>query len=88
MIDEQRHLLVCKCICSSLSISQLEALKTTQYEDIYGNIHNQKDAIIVFGWLLALRQKLLDQLQTSPPAASGVTLVTALSASQESSGDR
>ena len=88
MIDEQRHLLVCKVICSSLSISQLEALKTTQYEDIYGSIHKQKEAVIVFRWLLALRQKLLDHLQTSPPAASGATLVTALPASQESGGDR
>ena len=87
MIDEQRHLLVCKSICSSLSISQLETLKTTQCEDNYGTIHKQKEAVIVFWWLLALLQKLLDHLQTSPPAASGVTLVTALPASQESGGD-
>ena len=77
MIDEQRHLLVCKSICSSLGISQLEALKTTQYEDIDGTIHKQKEAVIVFGRLLALCQKLLGDLQTSPAAASGGTLVTA-----------
>ena len=74
MIDEHIYLLVCKTICSSLSISQLEELRMTKYEDIYGTKYKQKEAVIVFGRLLQLRKKLLEHLKTLPPAASANTL--------------
>jgi hypothetical protein len=88
LLDDQRHLLVCKSLCRNLSTSHLEALRTIKYEDIYGPIYRQKEAVNVFWSLLSIRDKLLEHLKTTPPAASGYTLVTALPASQESGGDR
>ena len=42
----------------------------------------------IFWSLLSIHEKLLEHHKTTPPAASGYTLVTALPASQESGGDR
>ena len=88
LLDDQRHLLSCKSLCRNLSTSHLEALKSIKYEDIYGPIYRQKEAVNVFFSLISIREKLLEHLKTTPPAASGFTLVTALPASQESGGDR
>ena len=48
LLDDQRHLLVCKSLCRNLSTSHLEALRKIQYEDIYGPIHSQKEAVNIF----------------------------------------
>ena len=88
LLDDQRHLLLCKSLCRNLSTSHLEARKTIKYDDTYGPIYKQKEAVNVFWSTINIQEKLLEHLKTTPPAASGYTLVTALPASQESGGDR
>ena len=57
--DTQQHLL----FCSRLEIDQNTTVTTdvVQYDDIYGNVTQQKVAATLFTQLLACRNKLLDK---------------------------
>ena len=68
--DDQPHLRFCRPLLAELSIEQKEAIKHTEYEDIYGSLDRQKAAITVLSLLLDTRDRLLEAAKP----ASGASL--------------
>ena len=72
----QEHILKCQVILNMLEDTELDAAKHVEYNYIYGDTHQQKEAVTLVLRLLHLRNNLLEQPSTSTPA-SGASLVTA-----------
>ena len=58
--DNQSHLYQCGPLQAEQSSEQIEAIRNTRYEDIYGSLEEQKSAIKIISWLLDTRRRLLE----------------------------
>ena len=84
--DEQEHLLFCKTIFAQLDKTEAVGAQKITYNDIYGTLQQQKDAVCIFIRLLDLQNRLLQKDTVTTPT-SETTLDTATLPSQGSDGD-
>ena len=62
--DTQEHLLLCKPLLDDLTQEKRDAALLVNYNDIYGNIYQQIDAVKVFSELLETREELLHKAKS------------------------
>ena len=84
--DEQEHLIKCHKILEELGSQPLELALSVEYQDLYGNTHQQKAAVEVFMKLLEVRSRLLEDIRVKKTPASGTSLDTATPACQGGDG--
>ena len=68
--DSQEHLLLCKPVLAALSDNQKSAAEELNYNKIYGNLEEQKEAVTIFLGLVNTREKLLEA--TKPTSGSSL----------------
>ena len=65
--DTQEHILSCKRISERVPLNPTVARNKVKYDDIYGNLHEQKEVISVFKQRIQTRNEMIEQQLTSEP---------------------
>ena len=64
--DTQQHLLFCSKLSTEFQSEEL-AKGQVVYEDIFGEVNKQKEAVVLFSKLMEVREKVLQDRDNQPP---------------------
>ena len=60
--DTQRHLVECPVLRTGLTVAEDKVLEVTKYDDIFGEMQDQKRAVYILTRLLEIRESFLEDL--------------------------
>ena len=72
--DTQRHLLECPILLSRLTVKEEMERDFVKYDDIFGGVQQQHQAVSTLVRLLELREEVLEERSSLPAANTGPSL--------------